>query len=58
MDRIIELLDFFFAPKTIIMDNEGSFVSPIVLNYIEGLGIQIYFAHSQKSEVNGAIERV
>lgn len=40
------------------MDNEGSFISPIVLNYIEGLGIKTYFAPPQKSEVNGTIERV
>lgn len=40
------------------MDNEGSFISPIVLNYIEGLGIKTYFAPPQKSEVNGTIERL
>lgn len=40
------------------MDNESSFISPIVLNYIEGLGIKTYFAPPQKSKVNGTIERV
>lgn len=40
------------------MDNESSFISPITLNYIEGLGIKTYLAPPQKSEVNGTIERV
>lgn len=57
-DKIVKLLHFFSAPKTLVMDNESSFISPIVLNYIEGLGINTYFAPPQKSEVNGTIERV
>lgn len=57
-DKMIKLLHFFSAPRKIVMDNEGSFISPIVLNYIEGLEIETYFAPPQKSEVNGTIERV
>lgn len=57
-DKIIKLLHFFSAPKTLVMDNESSFISPIVLNYVEGLGIKTYFAPPQRSEVNGTIERV
>lgn len=40
------------------MGNEGSFISPIRLNYLEGLRIEIYLAPPQKNEVNGAIECV
>lgn len=57
-DKMIKLIHFFSAPRILVMDNEGSFISPIVLNYIEGLGIETYFAPPQKSEVNGTIERV
>ncbi|XP_049316307.1 retrovirus-related Pol polyprotein from transposon opus isoform X1 [Bactrocera dorsalis] len=57
-DKLIKLLHYFTVPKTLVMDNEGSFISPITLNYLEGLGIEIYLAPPQKSEVNGAIERV
>lgn len=57
-DKLIKVLHYFTAPKTLVMDNEGSFISPITLNYLESLGIEIYLAPPQKSEVNGAIERV
>lgn len=57
-DRMIKLLHFFSVPRLLVMDNEGSFVSPITLNYLEGLGIEIYLTPPQKSEVNGAIERL
>lgn len=57
-NRIIKLIHFFTAPKILVTDNESSFISPIVLNYIEGLGINVYLAPPQKSEVNGTIERV
>lgn len=57
-DKLIKLLHYFSAPRLLVMDNEGSFISPITLNYLEGLGIEIYLAPPQKSEVNGAIERV
>lgn len=40
------------------MDNERSFVSPIVQQYIKSLGVQVYQTPPQKSEVNGTIERV
>lgn len=57
-DKLIKLLHYFSAPEIMVMDNEGSFISPIVQNYIQGLGITIYTVPAQKSEANGAIERV
>lgn len=42
----------------LVMDNEGSFISPIALNDLEGLGIEKYLASTQKSEINGLIDRV
>lgn len=42
----------------LVIDNERGFASPIVLNYIKSLGIEIYLTPGQKSEVNGIIERV
>lgn len=56
--RIIKILHYFTAPKIIVMDNESSFISPMISDYIKTIGIQIYLTPSQKSEVNGTVERV
>lgn len=57
-DKIIKALHFFTAPKILVMDNEKSFISPIVMDYLKTLGIDVYLTPSQRSEVNGAVERV
>lgn len=57
-DKIIKAIHYFTAPRILVMDNERSFVSPVVTDYLKTLGIQIYLTPSQRSEVNGAIERV
>ena len=57
-DKIIKILHYFTTPRMIVMDNEASFISPIITNYIKTLGIQIYLTPSNRSEVNGTIERV
>lgn len=56
--KITKILHYFTAPKILVMDNEGSFSSPIIGNYIKSLGIQIYRTPTGKSEVNGTVERV
>lgn len=56
--KLIKVLHFFTAPKILVTDNEASFISPIISNYIKTLGIQLYLTPTQKSEVNGTIERV
>lgn len=57
-DKIIKAIHYFTAPRILVMDNERSFVSPVVTDYLKTLGIQIYLTPSQRSEVNGAIEQV
>lgn len=56
--KIIKALHFFTVPKVLVTDNESSFISPIISNYIKTLGIELYLTPPQKSEVNGSIERV
>jgi hypothetical protein len=57
-EKLIEIIHFFTIPKMLIMDNEPSFISPLVQDYIKTLGIEIYLTPSQKSEVNGTVEKV
>lgn len=57
-DKLIKILHYFTTPRIMVMDNESSFISPIVADYLRTLNIQIYLTPSQKSEVNGAVERV
>lgn len=57
-NKLTKILHYFTVPEMIVIDNERSFMSPIILNYIKTLGITIYNTPSQKSEVNGTIERV
>jgi len=41
----------------IVSDNERSLLCPTVLNYLRSLGIELYHTPTQKSEVNGQVER-
>jgi len=45
------------APRMIVSDNERSLLCPTVLNYLRSLGIELYHTPTQKSEVNGQVER-
>jgi len=45
------------APETIVSDNERGLLCPTVLNYLQSLGITVFYTPSQKSEVNGQVER-
>jgi len=56
-ERLTEVLHYFSAPKTLVSDNERGLLCPTVLNYLQSLGISVYYTPSQKSEVNGQIER-
>lgn len=47
----------FQRPKNIDLGRGGSIISPIILNFLEGLGISVYLTSSQKGEVNGGPER-
>lgn len=57
-DKIIKALHYYTVPKLIVMDNERSLVSPIIIDYLKTLGVEVYLTPSQRSEVNGTIERV
>jgi len=57
-DKITKILHYFTVPRMVVMDNEKSFISPIIADYIKTLGIEIYFTPTQRSEVNGPVERV
>lgn len=41
-----------------VTDNERGLISPIIQNFLESLGIQLYRTPSQRSEVNGQVERL
>jgi len=56
-EKMIKILHYFTAPRIMVTDNEGGFLSPLVQNYLESLGIKIYRTPSQRSEVNGQVER-
>lgn len=53
----MEVLHYFSVPKTIVSDNERGLLCPTVLNYLQTLGIKLYNTPTQKSEVNGQVER-
>jgi hypothetical protein len=57
-DKIIKALHYYTVPKLIVMANERSLVSPIIIDYLKILGVEVYLTPSQRSEVNGTIERV
>jgi len=56
-EKLTEVLHYFTAPDTIVSDNERGLLCPTVLNYLQSLGITVYYTPSQKSEVNGQVER-
>lgn len=51
-------LHYFTVPRALVMDNERGFLTPLVINYIRSLGIEIYQTPTQRSEVNGQVERL
>lgn len=56
-DKIAKVLHYFTVPKILVTDNERSFLSPILLNFIKMLGIKHYQTPVYRSEVNGQVER-
>jgi len=56
-EKFTEVLHYFSALNTMVSDNERGLLCPTVLNYLQSLGIAVYYTPSQKSEVNGQIER-
>lgn len=41
-NKTMKLIHYFTAPNVNISDNEESFISSIILNYIESMGISVY----------------
>lgn len=56
--KLTVALHYFSVPRTLVMDNERGFLTPLVINYIRSLGIQIYQTPTQRSEANGQVERL
>nr|AAL13731.1 LD21171p [Drosophila melanogaster] len=56
-ETLVEALHYFTAPKVLVSDNERGLLCPTVLNYLRSLDIDLYYAPTQKSEVNGQVER-
>jgi len=54
---LLKLISTYGSPKLIVCDNEPSIKSIEVRGLMEGLGIEMYFAPSNHSEVNGIVER-
>lgn len=55
--KIIKIIQYFTAPKILVTDNESSFLSPIIINFLKLLGIKLYHTPVHRSEVNGQVER-
>lgn len=56
-EKLVEALHYFTVPRVLVSDNERGLLCPTVLNYLRTLGIGLYNTPTQKSEVNGQIER-
>lgn len=54
---LTKLISTFGIPKLIVSDNEPALRSIEVRSMLEELGIEIYFTPTNKSEVNGIVER-
>ena len=57
-EKISKILHYFTVSQVLAADNEKSFVGPIITNYLKSLGVRFYLTPSQRSEVNGQVERV
>lgn len=57
-EKLVKILHYFSAPKMLVTDNEGSFISPLIKDFLTRLGIQTYLTPSHRSEVNGQVERL
>lgn len=56
--KLTVALHYFTVPRALVMDNERGFLTPLVLNYIRSLGVQVYQTPTQRSEANGQVERL
>lgn len=57
-EKLVKILHYFTIPKILVTDNESSIISPLIANFIRSLGIRLYLTPSQRSEVNGQVERL
>lgn len=57
-EKLVKILHYFTAPKILVTDNESSFISPLIKDFLERLGVKLYLTPSQRSEVNGQVERL
>ena len=57
-EKLIKILRYFTVPQVLVADNEKSFVSRIIINYLKSLGVLLYLTSSQSGDVNGHLERV
>lgn len=57
-DKLIKAVHYFTTPRLMVMDNDPSFVSPVIIDYFRTMGIETYLTPVQRSEVNGTVERV
>ena len=57
-EKLVKILHYFTAPKILVTDNESSFISPLIMDFLKRLGIKVYLTPSQRSEVNGQVERL
>lgn len=56
-DTLMQLLYDWDVPKQIVIDNESSFISNVIEQMINNLGILIYRTPVHHSETNGQVER-
>lgn len=56
-DTLMQLLYDWDVPKQIVIDNESSFISNVIEQMINNLGIIIYRTPVHRSETNGQVER-
>ena len=54
---LIKMISTFGTPKLIVCDNEPTFRSVEIRSLLNRLEIEVYFTPSDKSEVNGIVER-
>lgn len=56
-EKLTKILHYFTIPRILVTDNERSFLSPILVNFIKLLDIKMYQTPVNRSEVNGQVER-
>lgn len=57
-EKMAKVVHFFSTPRMLVTDNERGFISPTVADFIASVGIELYRTPTQRSEVNGQVERL